>query len=149
MTEVIRIVDQVSPADLEELDDEIYRFNREATGHHDGRSLAAFLRDERGVLRAGLAGHTWGGYCEIRFLFVRAEERRCGLGTALLGAAEAEAARRGCDRVVLATHSFQAPDFYRRHGYVEIGRADGYPRGYAQLYLLKQLSVSPAHAARA
>lgn len=139
MTDAIRVRDAISPDDLEQLDEEIYRFNREATGFHDGRSLAVLLRDERGALRAGLAGHTWGGCCEIRFLFVRAEERRSGLGSTLLRAAEAEAVQRGCDRVVLSTHSFQAPEFYRRHGYDEVGRADGYPRGHAQILLMKLL----------
>jgi GNAT superfamily N-acetyltransferase len=139
MKERIRCVDELSPRDLAALDDEIYAFNRAATGFHDGRTLAALLRDETGALRAGLAGHTWGGCCEIRFLWVRESERRSGLGSALLAAAEEEARRRGCERVVLSTHSFQAPGFYARHGYVECGRADGYPRGHAQIHLSKPL----------
>jgi ribosomal protein S18 acetylase RimI-like enzyme len=97
------------------------------------------LRDESGAIRAGLAGHTWGGCCEIRFLFVREGERRTGIGSALLSAAEREAVARGCDQIVLSTHSFQAPDFYRRHGYREVGRAEGYPRAHAQLYFAKRL----------
>jgi len=139
MADVIRFVEEPLPRDLVRLEEEIYQFNYRTTGFHDGRSLAAFLRDESGALRAGLAGHTWGGCCEIRFLFVREGERRTGLGTALLRAAEQEARARGCDQVVLSTHSFQAPDFYRRHGYVEVGRAPGYPRGHAQIYLRKAL----------
>jgi GNAT superfamily N-acetyltransferase len=139
MTEEIRCVDELSPLDLAALDDEIYAFNRAATGFHDGRALAALVRDESGALRAGLAGHTWGGCCEIRFLWVRESERRSGLGSSLLAAAEREALRRGCERVVLSTHSFQAPGFYARHGYVECGRADDYPRGHAQIYLTKRL----------
>lgn len=139
MADRIRCVDELSPRDLAALDDEIYAFNRAATGFHDGRTLAALVRDETGALRAGLAGHTWGGCCEIRFLWVRESERRSGLGSALLAAAEREALARGCERMVLSTHSFQAPDFYARHGYVECGRADGYPRGHAQIYLTKSL----------
>ncbi len=139
MADEIRFVEEPARADLESLEDEIYRFNEGATGHHDGRLLAFFLRDASGALRAGLAGHTWGGCCEIRFLFVRESERRTGLGSALLGAAEREAVARGCDRVFLSTHSFQAPDFYRRYGYVELGRAEGYPHGHAQIYLAKGL----------
>jgi ribosomal protein S18 acetylase RimI-like enzyme len=90
-------------------------------------------------LRAGLAGHTWGGCAEIKFLWVREAERRGGLGSRLLEAAEGEARARGCMRVVLSTHSSQAPEFYRRHGYVECGRAEGYPRGHAQIFLAKTL----------
>jgi GNAT superfamily N-acetyltransferase len=139
MADEIRCTDAPSPRDVELLDDRIYAFNRAATGFHDGRALAAFVRDEAGALRAGLAGHTWGGCCEIRFLWVREGERRAGLGSALLAAAEREALARGCERVVLSTHSFQAPGFYARHGYTECGRADGYPRGHAQIYLTKPL----------
>ncbi len=139
MADEIRFVEEPARTDLDWLEDEIYRFNVQATGHRDGRTLAAFLRDASGALRAGLAGHTWGGCCEIRFLFLRESERRTGLGRALLGAAEREAAARGCDRIFLSTHSFQAPDFYRRYGYAELGRADGYPHGHAQIYLSKRL----------
>jgi ribosomal protein S18 acetylase RimI-like enzyme len=139
MADEIRFVEEPSTRDLEQLEEQINQFNFRTTGFHDGRSLASFLRDADGALRAGVAGHTWGGCCEIRFLWVRESERRSGLGSTLLRAAEHEARARGCDRVVLSTHSFQAPDFYRRHGYAELGRADGYPRGHAQIYLCKRL----------
>jgi GNAT superfamily N-acetyltransferase len=135
--DAIRFEEAPSPSDLVRLEDEINAFNFRTTGIHDGRMLAAFLRDDAGEMRAGLAGHTWGGCCEVRFLWVREAERHCGLGSRLLQAAEEEARRRGCRQVVLSTHSFQAPDFYRRHGYVEVGRAEGYPLGHAQIYLEK------------
>ena len=54
-------------------------------------------------------------------------------------AAEAEIRRRGCDRVALSIHSFQAPRFYARFGYTECGRTPGYPRGYDDIHLVKQL----------
>jgi GNAT superfamily N-acetyltransferase len=144
MADEIRCGDALAAEELEFLDEQIYAFNRAATGFHDGRALAAFVRDEAGTVRAGLAGHTWGGCCEIRFLWVREDARRSGLGGALLEAAEREARARGCERVVLATHSFQAPAFYARRGYTECGRADGYPRGHAQIYLTKSLAGGDA-----
>ena len=139
MTEAIRFDDEPAARDLAELEARVNEFNFETTGVRDGRALAVFLRDPGGVLRAGLAGHTWGGCAEIKFLWVREAERRSGLGSVLLRAAEEEVRARGCTRIVLSTHSFQAPDFYWRHGYAECGRADGYPRGYAQIYLAKTL----------
>jgi GNAT superfamily N-acetyltransferase len=142
MADSIRFEERPWVRDLRELEDEIGRFNGEATGFRDGRSLAAFLRDAKGSLRAGLAGHTCGGCCEIRFLWVREGERRRGLGSALLGAAEREALARGCACEVLSTHSFQAPGFSARHGYVECGRAEGYPRGHAQIFLIERLGGS-------
>jgi GNAT superfamily N-acetyltransferase len=127
-------------ADLRErLDEEISAFNAAATGHRDGRMLSVAVRGDGGELRAGLYGWTWGGCGYIDLLWVRDDERGHGLGATLLAAAEAEIRRRGCERVALSTHSFQAPGFYARLGYTECGRTPGYPHGHDDIHLLKQL----------
>jgi hypothetical protein len=66
-------------------------------------------------------------------------EVRIAVGDADASLAEAEIRRRGCDRVALNTHSFQAPDFYARFGYTECGRTPGYPHGHDDIHLVKQL----------
>ena len=118
----------------------LYRFNVEATGIDDGDLLVVTVRDSDGSMVGGLFGWTWGGTCFVDLLHVAAEHRRTGLGARLLAAAEEEGTRRGCRQVVLATHSFQAPDFYRSRGYAELGRVEGYPAGHAQIHLAKPLS---------
>jgi len=122
------------------LDQEIYAFNAAATGHHDGRGLSIAVRGGDGGLLAGLYGWTWGGCGYVELLWVREDQRGSGLGTRLLAAAEAEIRRRGCDRVALGTHSFQAPGFYARFGYAECGRTPGYPHGHDQIHLVKMLA---------
>ena len=122
-----------------ELSDRINEFNVEATGFDDGRWLRAAQRGPDGDLEAGLAGWTWGGCGFIEYLWVRDDLRGTGLGSQLLEAAEAEAIARGCTQIVVSSHSFQAPDFYVRHGYVECGRIEGYPRGHAEVHLVKDL----------
>jgi ribosomal protein S18 acetylase RimI-like enzyme len=139
MADEIRFEEEPRARDLAELEEQINEFNYATTGFRDGRSLAVFLRDASGALRAGLAGHTWGGCAEVKFLWVREAERHNGLGSRLLRAAEQEAVARGCVQLLLSTHSFQAPDFYRRLGFQECGRAEGYPRGHAQIFLMKSL----------
>jgi ribosomal protein S18 acetylase RimI-like enzyme len=132
----------VSDADdglRERLDQEIQAFNGATTGYLDGRLLCVAVREDGGDLRAGLFGWTWGGCGYIDLLWVRSDQRGSGLGSRLLATAEEEMARRGCDQVVLSTHSFQAPGFYARFGYEECGRARGYPRGHDQIYLVKSL----------
>jgi GNAT superfamily N-acetyltransferase len=121
------------------LEDRINEFNVEATGIRDGGVLAHFVRGEDGEIVAGIYGWTWGGCCEIRYLWVHPERRGEGIGSRLLQAAEAEAAARGCSQVILDTHSFQAPEFYRRNGYDVVGEVEGYPRGHSKLYLRKRL----------
>jgi GNAT superfamily N-acetyltransferase len=86
-----------------------------------------------------LAGWTWGGCGYVGSLWVRRELRGAGVGSRLLAAAEAEARERGCEQMALSTHTFQAPTFYARRGYVECGRTPSYPRGHAQVHLVKRL----------
>ena len=116
----IVISDTASPTDERLLREALYEFNYAMTGYHDGRSLSCYPHDT-GTPAAGIDGFTWGGYAQIQYLWVSEKHRGRGLGGQLFSAAEDEARRRGCSTVVLDTHSFQAPDFYRRRGYREVG----------------------------
>jgi GNAT superfamily N-acetyltransferase len=109
------------------LDERLHEYNVRATGQADGRWLAIFVRDDAGKVVAGLHGWTWGGTGYVRTLWVRDDLRGHGTGARLLRAAEQEAARRGCREMQLDTHSYQAPGFYRRQGYQEIGALPGWP----------------------
>lgn len=137
-----------TPDQIAFLEDRLYEFNVAATGISDGRSLAIFARADDGQVLAGLNGHTWGGCCEIRQVWVDESVRRRGLGTALLEAAEGEARRRGCRQILLTTHSFQAPDFYRRLGFEQIAAAQDYPQGYLHLLFRKDLGAEGASRSR-
>jgi ribosomal protein S18 acetylase RimI-like enzyme len=130
---LIRIVDATSGADERELRERVIAFNERATGHTDGRSLSCFLRDLAGRLYAGIDGFTWGGYGKIEWLWVEETHRRAGLGRRLVQAAIDETRARGCHVLVVDTHTFQAPLFYPKFGFVEVGRTRGTPRGYDQV----------------
>ena len=133
------VFEEPTPTDIQFLEDRLYEFNRAATGIDDGRALGFFVRDESGQIVAAAAGHTWGGTCELRQVWVTEARRRAGLGRRLLAAAEAEATRRGCSQLVLSTHSFQAPDFYRKLGFEIVAELPDYPREHAELLLRKAL----------
>lgn len=129
--------------ELPELDaflgERIYAFNVAATGIDDGRMLNAVLRDAAGEIDAAVSGFTWGGTCEIEYLWVAEPMRGQGIGSGLLLAAEREARSRGCHQIVLDTHSFQAPAFYERHGYRRIAAIPDYPRGSEKILYRKAL----------
>lgn len=134
----IVISDTASAADQAALRDALHEFNYAATGYRDGRPLCCLLRKD-GQLAAGIDGFSWGGYARVDYLWVAEPHRGQGLGTQLLIAAEGEARRRGCLTMVLDSHSFQAPDFYRRRGYCEIGTTADTPRGFTQTLFQKSL----------
>ena len=121
------------------LADRIYEFNARATGYRDGRLLGGCVRTDADELIAGFSGHTWGGCCTITHLWVSEKHRGQGLGAALLEGAEAEAVRRDCAHVFLATHSFQAPEFYERMGYARVCAVSDWPRGHSNIFYRKVL----------
>ena len=135
----IAVSDQLSDEDQLELDRLVDSHNMERSGIQDARLLSIMLRSPADALFAGLHGYTWGGYCEIKSLWVAKERRGRGLGSLLLMAAEREAASRACRRVLLTTHSFQAPAFYRRHGYREVASIAHCPEGHAYILMSKIL----------
>jgi GNAT superfamily N-acetyltransferase len=128
--------------DVAHLNDRLYEFNAAAAGVDDGQWLAIFVRDAAGELEAGLHGWTWGRTGFVETLWVRADRRGAGLGARLLAAAEGEAARRGCREMQLATHSYQAPGFYRRQGYEQIGELPGWPAPSTRFFFRKWLGRS-------
>jgi GNAT superfamily N-acetyltransferase len=132
--------ENLSDADVHFLEDNINQYNVETTKIGDGRPLSFLLRDERADIIAGLYGWTCGGTCEIRYLWVREDFRKRGYGKALMEATEREAIVRGCNQIVLDTHSFQAPLFYQRFGFEVMASHADYPRGHYKHYLRKKLA---------
>ena len=126
------------------LAERIYEFNAQATGYHDGRLIAGCVRSDAGEVIAGYNGHTWGGYCEVSFLWVHEQYRGRGIGTQLLRSAEAEATASGCAQVVLTTHSFQAPGFYERMGYERKYAIAERPKSHANFIYVKTLRSETA-----
>jgi ribosomal protein S18 acetylase RimI-like enzyme len=128
-----------TPAEIDFLEQRLYEFNSQTTGIVDALGLVIFGRDAQGEVVAGLCGHTWGGCCEIRQVWVHERHRGQGIGRRLLELAEAEARRRGCSQILLSTHSFQAPEFYRKLGFEIVDSLPDYPRGHLHVLLRKVL----------
>jgi GNAT superfamily N-acetyltransferase len=138
---VLTMTEQVSPAEVDEVERQLYAYNIARTGVTDGERVAYALRDATGSVVGLVSGWTWGGCLEIRLLWLRDDWRGQGWGTRLLQAAEATAVARGCTQALLDTHSFQAPQFYQRQGYAIYGTVDDYPPGHQKHYLRKRLSA--------
>ncbi|SER42176.1 Acetyltransferase (GNAT) family protein [Streptomyces sp. yr375] len=98
-----------------------------------------------GALAGGLVGHTWTTWLHVTHLWVDTPHRGTGLGSRLLAQAEHTATEeRGCTRARLETWDFQAPDFYRRHGYEVICTIEDYPPGITEYTLTKRLASGDA-----
>lgn len=107
-----------------------------------------FLRDiadysfhirENGDLVAGIVAASVMDTLEVEFLFVREDCRGRGLGGRLLAYAEDRAREAGVKRVLLNTYSFQAPGFYRKHGYAPLFAIEPCYGEFSQYFFAKRL----------
>ncbi|MFF8032385.1 MULTISPECIES: GNAT family N-acetyltransferase [unclassified Streptomyces] len=102
--------------------------------------LHVWASDANGDLAGGLVGHTWTAWLHVTLLWVDGRHRGAGLGSRLLAEAERVAsAERGCTASRLETWDFQAPGFYRRHGYEVVCVIPDYPPGVTEYTLTKRL----------
>jgi ribosomal protein S18 acetylase RimI-like enzyme len=115
-------------------------YNESVAPLSDVQPLAAFAAGPSGQVVGGAVGRSWGGCCELLQLWVDTEFRGSGIGSELLRKFEEHGKSRGCTVFYLTTLSYQAPDFYRRHGYRQLTEISGYPKGIRK-YLMQKTGV--------
>ncbi|MFA9379101.1 MAG: GNAT family N-acetyltransferase [Lachnotalea sp.] len=84
-------------------------------------------------------GDTHGNWLTVEYLWVNKVLRGQHIGSKILKKAEETAKERGCKYVFLDTFSFQAPEFYKKHGYQEIFTLEEYPVTGKRHYFTKIL----------
>jgi ribosomal protein S18 acetylase RimI-like enzyme len=117
----------------------IHNYNIEQAGDDKGKQLCFVLRAPDQEIVGGVIGATHWDWLHIDLMWVKEELRGRGHGHRLLVAAEEEARQRGAKNAYLDTFSFQAPGFYKRHGYEVFGELQHFPTGHQRYYLTKQL----------
>ena len=115
------------------------QFNRARVGVDGHTPLNIVEYDADGQIVGGILGGTYWGWMYVDILWVDENHRRKGIGSKLLQKAETEAVRRGCHHVHLDTMSWQAPEFYQKHGYGIIGILPDIPSGNQKYLLMKAL----------
>jgi GNAT superfamily N-acetyltransferase len=102
-------------------------------------SLAFFAHDKNDDLVGGVTGF-WDsfGWLYVNSIWVAEHARGTGLGSRLMFDIETEAKQRGCRHSYLNTMTFQAPEFYKKLGYIIFGELEDFPPGYSRLFLRKE-----------
>ena len=117
----------------------ISNYNMQQAGEDNAQSLCLVLRSaEEGVV-GGIIGATYWNWFHLDLMWIQEELRGHGYGHRLLMLAEEEARRRGATNAYLDTFSFQALDFYEKHGYQVFGELEDFPTGHQRYFLSKQL----------
>ena len=128
-------------SEIQYLRNALDQYNQERVGHDGHTPIRLVEYNERGDIVGGLLGGTYWGWMYVDLLWVHQDHRNQGIGSRLLRTAEAEALCRGCHHVHLDTMSWQAPEFYAKHGYEIIGILPDIPTGHQKYLLIKALSA--------
>lgn len=127
--------------DIEFVNNALEKFNNMHVGPDNHLLLNIVEYDENQNVIAGILGGTYWGWLHIDILWVDENFRSKKIGSRLLIAAENEAKKRGCHSVHVDTMSWQAPEFYKKHGYELISELDNIPNGYKKFHFVKRLDV--------
>ncbi|MGE8153300.1 GNAT family N-acetyltransferase [Pseudomonas vancouverensis] len=102
--------------------------------------IALMIRDDNDDIIGGLHGRLFYQWLYIDLLVVPEQARGQGMGSKLMQMAEDLARERQCVGLWLDTFEFQAPEFYKKCGYSEIGHIADYPPGQKHYFFQKRLS---------
>lgn len=139
----VRIEFKSNPSEAERLQilEPLKAYNAAKAGDGLSEKFAFFVRDETtDAVIGGLHGRVLYRWCFIELLVVPEQARGQRMGSRLMEMAEDFARERNCVGVWLDTFDFQAPEFYRKHGYASFGQLDDYPPGHQRLFFQKRLS---------
>lgn len=123
----------------QELGNLIRAYNQSKREPSKSEPLNIYVEDQQGNLIAGMVAETFGNWLEIEYLYVQENLRGQGLGSNILNRAEKEARERKCKYSFVNTYQFQAPNFYKKHGYEEVFALKEYPYTGERYYYTKAL----------
>lgn len=135
----IEITDKYEKKDEDIILQGLLEYNLARIEDKNQKYLGVYLQDENGKKVAGLIGNTHGNWLSIKFLWVSEELRGQNIGSNILNKAEQTAKERGCKYSFLDTFSFQAPEFYKKHGYKDAFTLENYPVTGKRYYFTKIL----------
>ncbi|MDY7560483.1 GNAT family N-acetyltransferase [Pseudomonas sp. 10B1] len=118
-------------------------YNFSQAGDAKPERFALLIRDEQSdEIIGGLYGRSLYSWLFVELLAVPEQCRGQGMGSRLMHMAEDHARSQDCIGIWLDTFSFQAPEFYRKHGFVEFAKVEDFPPGHQRFFFQKRLNSS-------
>lgn len=114
-------------------------FNNQQAGDARAQRLCYAVFGPDDEIAGGVIGVVYWDWLYVDLMWLREDLRGRGYGHRLLELVEDEARQRGATQVYLDTFSFQAPEFYKRHGYKVFGELKDFPAGHDRFFLTKRL----------
>lgn len=137
---ILPLINQSTSEEKDYVRRKLIEFNSKHVPNGTYEEINLCIKDENQVIIAGLNSAKCWNWMEIDILWVDEQYRRQGFGKRLLEEAEHIARSKGCKFVKLNTFSFQAPEYYKKYGYVVMGMIENAPEGSNHYYLVKELN---------
>jgi ribosomal protein S18 acetylase RimI-like enzyme len=136
------ITEQFQESDIQYIFNQIDLFNLSTAPTAQvppSENINLILRDQDGQIVGGVLGRMYRFALFIHILWISEQVRGQGYGSRLLEEMESIARAKGCKLIHLDTWSFQAPDFYKKHGFEIFGILEGFPEGFKRYFLRKDI----------
>lgn len=135
----LEIADRIDKQDEDTIFQGLLKFNLARLEDKEPKGLGLYIRNTAGEVITGLIGNTHGLWLTFKYLWISDDLREQGIGSHILSKAEEIAKLRGCKYAFLDTFSFQAPEFYKKHGYKTVFILEDYPITGKRYYFTKEL----------
>lgn len=134
-----KIDGELNPEDKKVLVDGMLAYHASKGHPRKTDTYSILLKDAENMVRgAVIVSFLWNGM-HIDSLWVDESLRNQDWGSKLMKIAEEEAVRRGCTIAYTDTFTWQAPEFYKKHGYSIYGELEDFPAGNSLYYMSKKL----------
>lgn len=137
-----RIIEQGTDQELAALETALTAYTKHQkpfTQTETYQNFSSVIKKEGVVIAGGIAYASMYHIGYLDTLWVKASERGKGYGKQILTDLEQQLKAFGCENCQTATFDFQAPDFYQRMGYDEIGRIAHTQNQLTEIFLAKKL----------
>lgn len=119
----------------------LIEYNSQNTSSGIYEEVNLCVKDNHNNIIAGINSAICWNWLEIDILWVDDGYRKQGYGSKLLNEIERIAISKNCTFIKLNTFSFQAPEFYKKHGYKVLAVIDNAPIRSKHYFLKKDLEI--------
>lgn len=136
----IELIEAPSETDVAALYEGLHAFNLQQIPNLNEISLGLFIRNNNEEIVGGAVAVILPSVMQIKYLWLAEGIRGQGIGKDLMQRLENEASARGLQSIALETYTFQAPEFYTKLGFNEVGRYINHPSsGFDKVFYQKNL----------
>lgn len=120
--------------------DGLMDYNKALLGNIESDGFGCFVRDDDGKICGGVTGWIHDEMAMVRFFWVDEKLRGQGVSLQVFILLEVELKKRNVHEIHVATYSVQAPEFYKKIGFIEIARIEFMKKyNVEKIFFIKEL----------